>query len=174
MGWGHGWAPIGVKVRSRYTARLHDPKQIVVWNAENENGQRRFRALYQGSNVGEVFNSAWAGKTMDEVVPASLRTFTIDAANDCASSQCAIYTVLTTVDANGRDVNCERLLLPLGRKRVVEQIVASLQLISLTGEFERKSVLTNFEKQSHIAFAGRIRSGAMMPAETETVILETN
>ena len=32
-----------------------------------------FRALYQGENVAEVFNSAWAGKTMDQVVPMSLR-----------------------------------------------------------------------------------------------------
>lgn len=144
-------------------ARLHDPKQLVVWAVENDGSQRRFRALYQGSSVGEVFNSAWTGKTMDEVVPASFKSFAIDAANECASSCCAIYAVLTTVDANGRHVDCERLLLPLGHNGVVEQIVASLQLISIKGEFERKNVLAKFESQSQISFAGRIRSGSMKP-----------
>ena len=44
--------------------RLHDPKQLVIWAIEDAFGQRRFRALYQGTNVAEVFNSSWAGRTM--------------------------------------------------------------------------------------------------------------
>ncbi len=43
----------------------------------------------------------------------------------------------------------------------MQQIVASLQLISLKGEFERKSVLSKFETLSEAVFAGRIRSGSM-------------
>jgi hypothetical protein len=58
-------------------------------------------------------------------------------------------------------VDCERLLLPLGEGSTVQQIVASLQLISLKGEFERKSVLSKFETLSEVVFAGRIRSGSM-------------
>jgi len=48
----------------------------------------------------------------------------------------------------------------------VQQIVASLQLISIKGEFERKSVLSKFETLSQVIFAGRIRSGSMsVPAD---------
>jgi len=48
----------------------------------------------------------------------------------------------------------------------VQQIVASLQLISIKGEFERKSVLSKFETLSQVVFAGRIRSGSIsVPAE---------
>jgi hypothetical protein len=43
----------------------------------------------------------------------------------------------------------------------VQQIVASLQLISIQGEFERKSILGKFEARSQVVFAGRIRSGSM-------------
>src|SRR6267142_2303609 len=46
--------------------RLHDPRQLVRWTIEDGFGQRRFRALYQGANVTEVFNSSWAGRTMGE------------------------------------------------------------------------------------------------------------
>jgi hypothetical protein len=141
--------------------RLHDAKQLVLWAVEDAFGQRRFRALYQGTNVAEVFNSSWAGRTMDEVVPMPLKAFSIHGANECAASGCAIYTVFGTLDANGHRVDCERLLLPLGEGSTVQQIVASLQLISVKGEFERKSVLSKFETLSQVVFAERIRSGSV-------------
>jgi hypothetical protein len=146
--------------------RLHDPKQLVIWTIEDAFGQRRFRALYQGTNVAEVFNSSWAGRTMDEVVPAPLKSMSMDGANECAASGCAIYTIFATFDANGHRVDCERLLLPLGEGSTVQQIVASLQLVSVKGEFERKSILGRFETLSQVAFAGRIRSGSIsVPAD---------
>ncbi len=141
--------------------RLHDPKQLVKWTIEDAFGQRRFRALYQGTNVAEVFNASWVGRTMDEVVPVPLKSMSIDGVNECAASGCAIYTVFATFDANGHRVDCERLLLPLGEGSTVHQIVASLQLISIKGEFERKSVLSKFENVSQVVFAGRIRSGSI-------------
>jgi len=141
--------------------RLHDPKQFVKWAIEDASGQRRFRALYQGANVAEVFNPSWAGRTMDEVVPVPLKSMSIDGANECAASGCAIYTVFATFDANGHRVDCERLLLPLGEGSTVQQIVASLQLVSVKGEFERKSVLSKFETLSHVVFAGRIQSASI-------------
>jgi len=98
---------------------------------------------------------------MDEVVPVPLKSFSIEGATECASSGCAIYTVFATFDAKGHRVDCERLLLPLGEGSTVQQIVASLQLISLKGEFERKSVLSKFETLSEVVFAGRIRSGSI-------------
>jgi len=141
--------------------RLHDPKQLVKWTIEDAFGQRRFRALYQGTNVAEVFKASWAGRTMDEVVPVPLKSMSIDGANECAASGCAIYTVFATFDANGHRVDCERLLLPLGEGSTVHQIVASLQLVSIKGEFERKSILSKFETVSQVVFAGRIRSGSI-------------
>ena len=146
--------------------RLHDPKQLVIWAIDDAFAQRRFRSLYQGTNVAEVFSSCWAGRTMDEVIPGPLKCFSIDGANECAASGCAIYTVFGAFDAKGHRVDCERLLLPLGEGSTVLQIVASLQLISIEGEFERKSVLSRFETLSQVVFAGRIRSGSIpVPAD---------
>ncbi len=39
-------------------ATSHDPKQLVVWNIEGAGPLLKFRALYQGANVAEVFNSS--------------------------------------------------------------------------------------------------------------------
>ena len=142
-------------------SRLHDLKQLVYWNVESHGGRRRFRAVYRGGNVAEVFRSPWEGKYMDEVVPISLKAFTLDAANECAESGHAIFTVLTTKDSNGQGIDCERLLLPFGEGEKVKQIVASLQLISLTGEFTRQSVLRKFEDSAHVPLAVRIKFDMM-------------
>src|ERR1700737_822473 len=141
-------------------ASSHDPKQLVVWNIEGAGRLLKFRALYQGENVAEVFNSSWAGKTMEQVVPMSLRRITLDAAMECAASGCLVYTIVSTIDSNDRRVDCERLLLPFGRDgSKVEQILGSLQLVGIPGEVRRNKILNNFQMQADLLFSGKIKSG---------------
>ena len=139
---------------------IHQPNQLVVWNVEGEGGQRKFRALYQGENVAEVFNSTWAGQTMDQVVPMSLRKVTLEAAHECVTSGCLVYTIVATIDMNGNQVNCERLLLPFGSDgKKVEQVLGSLQLKGVAAGAGRKKILTNFQMQADVIFSGIVKSG---------------
>jgi len=141
---------------------IHDPRQLVAWNVEGEGRLRKFRALYQGENVAEAFNSAWAGKTMEQVVPMSLRRITLDAAKECATSGCIVYSIFSTIDANDTRVDCQRLLLPFGRDGAkVEQMLASLQLTVTQG---RARVLNHFEMQADVLFEGKIKQGFTDPA----------
>ena len=136
---------------------IHDPKQLVAWNVEGEGRLRKFRALYQGENVAEAFNSAWAGKTMEQVVPMSLRRITLDAARECATSGCIVYSIFSTIDANDTRVDCQRLLLPFGRDDArVEQMLASLQLTITQG---RSKVLNHFAMQADVLLEGKVKSG---------------
>lgn len=146
----------------------HSPEQTIWWDVERaaENGSRRFRLRSLGLRAMEAFGGSLIGKTMDEVVPASLREVSLDAANECAASGCAIYTIITAVDANGHQVDCERLLLPFGGDGgAVEQIVACLQLISFQGPVERQGIARDFEATSSIFLSGKMSSdaGARMP-----------
>ena len=144
--------------------------QLVVWNIEGAGRLQKFRALYQGENVAEVFNSAWAGKTMDQVVPMSLRRVTLDAAKECASSGCLIYTIVSTIDANDHPVDCERLLVPFGSDgSKVEQILASLQLTSVPGRIHRTKILNNFQMQADLLFSGKIKSGFTRSDPAQTI-----
>jgi hypothetical protein len=121
---------------------IHDPRQLIFWRIEGELQAPRFRTLYQG-----------AGKTLDEVVPDFARYFVLMSAKECAISGCAIYTVLRTRDAGKNEIDCERLLLPLGRDAVVEQMVASIQLVSARAEFRRDTVLKTFESRIELVHA---------------------
>lgn len=140
----------------RPESRIHDPAQLVVWNVEEEDSKRRFRSLFQGNNVLEVFDARWGGKTMDQVIPGFLKSISLHAAHECASSRRMIYSIVSTFDEDGRRVDCERLLLPFGSSAKVEQIVSSLQLISIEGDFSRKAVLDRFACKTEVILAGKI------------------
>ena len=136
--------------------RTHDLKQLVTWQLEHDGARRVFRATHHGAHVAEVFGQQWLGRTMDEVVPAFGRAFALHSANACATTGCAVYTIFRACDPQGSPIDCERLLLPLGEGGKVERIVASLQLISLQGDFRRETVLQAFDANISVAFAGVI------------------
>jgi hypothetical protein len=81
---------------------VHDPKHIAVWKVEMHGGRPDFRALYRGSFIDEAVKDDWIGKTLAEVAPPTLRSPIIEASKHCASSGCAIYTVLRTYDGADR------------------------------------------------------------------------
>ena len=136
--------------------RMHDPKQLVLWQVESESAGQRLRAAYQGEHLEQVFSADWVGRTMEEVTPSHLKAYTFKTANHCIDSGCPVYSVLATLDAAGQQVDCERLLLPFGDAAGVRHVLASLQLISLTGNFERKSVLKHFRVRSQVMLAGTV------------------
>jgi hypothetical protein len=144
----------------------HDPKQLVVWSVEGNGPRQTFRALYQGENVSQAFNSDWAGKTMQEVVPMSLRRVTLDAAKKCTNQGAAVYTIISTIGPNGQRVDCHRLLLPFGRDGGVEQILASLQLTNVS---TRREILGDFKMHANIIFSGLIRPSATVKQPDITV-----
>lgn len=140
---------------------LHDPKQLVAWGIEGSGRLRKFRALYQGESIAAVFNEAWAGKTMEQVVPMSLRKITLEAAKECANSGCIVYSIFSTIDATDTRVDCHRLLLPFGSDGgKVEHMLGSLQLTAVEN---RNRVLNHFAMQTDMLFTGRIKTGFTQP-----------
>ncbi len=154
--------------------RIHDLKSLVIWSVERNNGSRGFRAKYQGLRIKQAFHDDWVGKTMAEVLPPATRQYAVDTANECAASGCAILSVLATIDDEGRRIDYERLLLPFGDGSEVAYIVASLNLISLTGSYEEKTILNNYRVSSRVELVGRIPSGftKAAPAKAPGLIVE--
>ena len=151
----------------------HNPGQLIVWDVERTDGDGgyRFRARQLGERAVEALgNHLVAGKTMDEVAPPALREISLDGARECATSGCAVFTIITTIAANGLQIDCERLLLPFGGDGgAVQQIVAALQLISYQGTVERQHVSRDFEATSYVSFAGRIGADSATQRTAATI-----
>jgi len=145
--------------------RTHDPKQLAVWKVEGSGAQTDFRGLYRGSLIDEAFNDGWSGKTLTEITPPALQPAIIGASRQCATTACAVYTILETYDAEGFAVNLERLLLPFGRDSRVQIILASLQLISLHGTVSRRDVVRNFEAHCETVVSITISAASVLVSD---------
>ena len=137
---------------------IHDPKQLVVWKVEVSDGQLDFRALYRGRSIDDAFNEGWTGKTLREVSPPALQPAIMSASDHCASTGCAVYTVLRTYNGAGSPVELERLLLPFGKNGRVKILVASLQL---TSPDERSRITKDFEAKLEIVVSARISTASI-------------
>ncbi len=145
---------------TEFTPPEREIKQLILWDVEDDGTTRRFRMRRQGDRLTETIAANWIGKTMDEVVPEPLRAAALAAANECVESRCAVYSIITTVDANAHMVECERLLLPFGRDGAVACFIAALQLISYQGTVDRSTVANEFGAHPDLRFAGLIPASA--------------
>jgi PilZ domain len=162
-------------------ATNHSPEQMIVWDVENAGeAGRSFRVRSVGLRAVEAIGDSPIGpigKTMEELAPPPLREISLNGARECVTSGCAIYEIITTVDANAHVVECERLLLPFGDGEHVEQIVAALQLISFQGAIERQGFAREFVGRPQLTFTGMILSDAMTrkgPAAMAARFSQTN
>lgn len=136
-------------------SRGHDPNFMVIWRVDESADGPEFRAVFQGAHIAGAFGQRWEGRNMAEMIPESLRAPALDGARFCVEERRAVYMVYTTLDADGRRVDCERLLLPFGSPDgSVKQLLASMEVISVTRNVVLSKALNHFERAHEIAFAG--------------------
>jgi hypothetical protein len=148
----------------------HDPKQMVVWKVELNEGQLDFRALYRGKLLDQAFNVGWVGKTLREVTPPALQPAIWGSSEHCVSTGCAVYTVLRTYDGAGFAIELERLLLPFGKNGRVKIMVASLQLISLDGTVERSKIAQEFQAHTEAVVSIRISAASINKSRSNPLV----
>jgi hypothetical protein len=133
--------------------RAHDPRQMLVWTVDEQNGERRYRHLYGGSYVFEAFGPDATVAS----VPERLRAPFEAGLDACVTSASIIYMSIATSDPSGCRIECERLLLPFRSDgEAVSHILASLQLVSPEGCFERQTIVRQYEREADVTFCGRI------------------
>jgi hypothetical protein len=136
--------------------RAHDPRQLLLWAIDEVDGRRSFRPLYGGAYVAEAY-----GPNVRQDMSEGLRMIFRAGMDTCTSTANITYMQFATSDPAGHRVTCERLLLPFGRgTETVTHVLASLQLVSLDGTFERRTVVQHFERQVEVVFCGRIEPAA--------------
>src|SRR6185369_13501604 len=153
-------------------------RQLLLWGVEHDGAARRYRMQRQAERLTEMIATNFTGRTLDEVAPPLLKPFVMESADECVEARCAVYSIITTIDANAHVVECERLLLPFGRDGVVEYFLAALQLISYQGTVDRTTVADEFRARCEVTFAGVIpasaRDGAVivLPPRAEAIPLQ--
>lgn len=135
--------------------RQHDPNQLVFWGVEETGNDRHFKRLYWGKHVAQALGPGWTEIDSNRSNPFA--RFAFETLSACARDGVPIYSVISSVDADLLPIDCERLLLPFGESDDrVDLIVASLQLISTKGRFDRQTVMSMFAANGFTARSNRI------------------
>ena len=132
--------------------RAHDPKQLSIWAIDDPAGARSYRQLQTSTFLAEAF-----GKAMLQSIPPTLLPIFKLGIDCCIDSRAVTYMLISTADADGRPIDCERLLLPFSESgQEVTHVVASIQLVSVTGTIDRNTVVDRFAAQAQITQFNRI------------------
>lgn len=119
----------------------------------------RFRIKFHGSRVGELYGrTSCAGKFLDEILPAGYSAPALATYRQVVATRLPVYTIADMRDPAGRIVHYERLLLPLGSDGdQVEEILASLEIVSPEGAFEHHGLMKTPGKAPAFAFLTTIQ-----------------
>lgn len=139
-------------------ADTHDPHQLMFWTIEGADTARRFKTLQHGKYLSETFGrDPLPLQPMEDIVPLALQELAFKSLNACANARAPVYTIISTADAGGHRINCERLLLPFGDAQgEPRQIAVALQLITLDGKFTRETVLGHFTAAATLTLEAQI------------------
>jgi hypothetical protein len=126
----------------------------VIGNGETA----RFQFRYQGAAVSQIHASDdWRGKFLDEVMPAARQIESLPAYRHAVHSGCPVYTIYDINDRNGCLVHYERLLLPFAADgRSVDRILASFELVSEDGAFDRDALMKTLNTPPILRLAATI------------------
>lgn len=94
---------------------------------------------------------------MADVSPPELREAALTAADHCTDTGRAIYMIYSAEMPGGARIDCERMLLPFGRtENGVEQIIASMEPISIDGDVDMNVAVGHFIANFRLTFVGSI------------------
>lgn len=127
--------------------RAHDPKQIIVWAVEEQDGARSYRNVYGSSYMLEAFGE----RNTLQSIPSNLLAIFKLGMNASIGNRAITYMLISTTDADGHVIDCERLLLPFSETgQDVTHVLSSIQLVSFTGTIHRRTVVDRFAEEAQV------------------------
>ena len=116
---------------------------LSILDVLGDNGTFRFRIHDHGKNVGAMYRGQCAGKYLEETLPVAAIGYTLETYEHAARTRLPVYTASRVLDALGKPVLYERLLLPFSDfgERVF-RVIAFLETISIEGAFQRHDLMT--------------------------------
>jgi hypothetical protein len=140
--------------------RFQDKEQEFGFYAvvRQADGSVRFRIEHDGNFLARAFGSTGRGQYIDEYVAPNLVPVLSPAYHECVRHGCPVYSVLKILDAQGRAVSYQRLLLPFADTDAVNWITTSLKAFSGDGPFELGNLLSGVYSTPETEVAAVIES----------------
>jgi hypothetical protein len=122
----------------------------------------RLTAAYGNEHVDPARRT---NRFLDDAIGAERYAGVIMSYRACLARKRPTYTVARLLDADGKDVSYERLLLPFGRGDTVEQLIGSYKAISIEGGFRLNNLMGVTPKAVPVIVIRAVIDRAFVPAD---------
>ena len=131
------WQAVEAEDLSRISGNLS------VLDVIGSGGGLRFRIRFHGEVIGQVYGSPdCRGIFLHESKPEPARTQALAPYREAAKTGRPVYLIHDMTDRQGRQVHCERLLLPFARDgEKVDRILASFEFVCPDGAFDSRDIM---------------------------------
>jgi len=122
--------------------RIEDEKPDLVYFDVVYDGERpKFKLTYHGHRLADAFGVAGEGLWVEDVIGPIFAPTTMPIYDACVARQRPMYSIFVLVDAEGREVAYERLILPFCTSDKVDLMIASCKMISDENRFQQRDLL---------------------------------
>jgi hypothetical protein len=120
---------------------------MMSFNVEGDGDSARFLITHEGTRLTAAYGNDHVdpakrtNRYLDDAIGAERYARVVACYRACLSRRRPAYSISTVLDADGKDVSYERLLLPFGLGDHVEQIIGSYKAISIEGGFKISNLM---------------------------------
>jgi hypothetical protein len=120
---------------------------MMGFDVAGEGDQARFVITQEGARLTATYGNEHidpdkrTNRYLDDAIGPDRYARVVSSYRACLAHRRPTYSVSTVLDADGKDVSYERLLLPFGNAGEVEQIVGSYKAISIEGGFKINNLM---------------------------------
>jgi len=120
---------------------------MMSFNVEGEGDSVRFLIIHEGARLTAAYGNddvdpaKRTNRYLDDAIGLERYARVLPCYRTCLLQKRPAYSISTVLDADGKDVSYERLLLPFGHGDHVEQIIGSYKAISIEGGFKIKDLM---------------------------------
>jgi hypothetical protein len=151
------WQAVETEDFSRMSGNLS------VLDVIGSHGGLRFRIRYHGDVIGRVYGSPdCRGIFLHESKPEPARTQSLAPYREAAMTGRPVYQIHDMADREGRQVHCERLLLPFAHDgEKVDRILASFEFVCPDGAFDNRDIMSTPAAAPALRLSATIESRPM-------------
>ena len=120
---------------------------MMSFNVEGEGESVRFLITHEGTRLTAAYGNDHVdpaqrtNRYLDDAIGPERYARVLPCYRTCLLQKRPAYSISTVLDADGKDVSYERLLLPFGHGDHVKQIIGSYKAISIEGGFKIKDLM---------------------------------
>lgn len=142
---------------------------LMFYDVEYVGVEPRYRVTHEGQHLIDSYGLTGIGRHLQDTLSPQVWAYLEPIYRKCVSTALPIYSTFEVRDAEGRKVDYERLLLPFGEGRTVQNMVASLKPISEDGRFINANLMRPADHAPNYTLRAVIADGLSGPSRPTSI-----